>query len=214
MIILTSQVYAASESTPSGKRERVEDLKDRMKDKFEDKRDIMEVKKRETRLRLEEKREMMATKAAALKERLEDFRDKIKANIIEKVSNALNRINDNRTERMQAHLDKMSEIVVKLENRLAEASSSARNTASASAAITSAKETIDVASEAVAKQAEKDYTVNVSTEKLSRAETKDTRDVLHNDLQSVKRLVVDAKHKVAMAIRSVAQTLGGIKSGK
>lgn len=191
----------AVDSTGTGKIKR-----DEVRQKVEEKRQIAQQ-------RLETTRSEVASRAAALREKLQNFKNKIKANLVEKISNVLNRINQNQTTQMQKHLDKMSSMVTRLENRVNEATAGA-NTASASAAVNNAEAAVASASTAVANQAKMDYTLNISTESAARADTKAARDKLRDDLMSVRRLVIEAKQAVANAIRTVAQSLGGIKSGQ
>lgn len=198
--LIVTQNVAAVESSPGSKIRR-----DEVREKVEEKRLMAQE-------RIEAKRDEIASKAAALRERLQTFKDKLKATVVQRVSDTLNRINKKQTEQMQKHLDKMSSMVTRLENRVNEATSS--NTASASAALNNAKATISSASAAVAAQMAKDYTITISTESAARADSKQARDRLHSDLRSVRGLVIDAKQAVANAIRVIATSLGGIKSGR
>ena len=77
-------------------------------------------------------------------------------------------------------------------------------------AIANARAAIATAEAAVNAQALKDYTINVTTEGRIHTDAKASRDSLHNDLQSVMKLVVTAKQSVAAAIQSVA-VYGGFK---
>lgn len=192
----------AEDSTPAGSTN-----KERAQIRVTDKKQLAQQN-------LDIRKQTIASKAAMLKERLQGFKNKLKATLVEKISDTLNRINSNRTAMLQKHLDKMSEIMVKLESRAKEASGSGKNTASASAAINDAKRAIASTSAAVVTQSQMDYTVSISTESAARIESKVTRDKLQTDLRSVRMLVIETKQKVANAIRSVAQTLGGIKSGQ
>lgn len=198
---LITQPVNGMESTPTSNIK-----KDTVRGKVEEKRLMAQE-------RIEVKRTEIASRAAALREKLQTFRDKLKAQIVQKVSDTLNRINKKQTEQMQKHLDKMSSMVTRLEKRVNEATGSS-NTASASAAVSNAKSAIASASTAVAVQMANDYTINISTESAARVESKQARDRLHNDLRSVRRLVIDAKKAVSNAIRIIATSLGGIKSGQ
>lgn len=173
------------------------------------------VTKRESiQQRINEKRAEIASKAAILREKLQNFRDKIKAATVQRISDTLNRINQNQTGQMQKHLDKMSGMITRLESRVAEASGAGQNIASASGAVNDAKEAIASASAAVTAQAGMDYTISVSSESAVRVDAKQQRDRLHNDLKSVRQLVINAKQAVAKTIMTVAKTLGGVKSGR
>lgn len=148
--------------------------------------------------RVEVKKEVMATRAAALKEKLKTFRDQKKATAAARISDNLNMINDKQTSQMLKHLDKMSSILSKLEARVNTA-----NTAEAKAKIASSEA-------AVKAQAEKDYTLLLSSETKAREEAQTLRQKLHNDLRAVRQTVIDAKQSVAAAIRAARE---GAKSG-
>lgn len=135
-------------------------------------------------------KEKIATREAALKAKLQAFKDQKKAEITERISNNLNRINAKRTEQMLKHLDKMSALLDKLETRVA-----------AKSAIADARASIASAKAAVKTQAGKDYTLTVTSERKAREDAQAVRDRLHQDLQAVRKQVVDAKQSVANAIR-------------
>ncbi len=139
-------------------------------------------------------REKAASKEAALKARLETCKDKRKAQTAERVNTNLNKINQNQTSQMLKHLNRMSEILDKLEARVKQATLAKTAIADARAAIASS-------SAAVSAQAEKDYTVQVTSETKIRQDVQAQREQLHTDLKAVRQLVIDAKQKAANAIR-------------
>lgn len=140
--------------------------------------------------KLEALRVKQASREANLKAKLETFKDKKKAAVAERVNTNLNKINQNQTRQMQRHLELMSEILDKLEAKVA-----------VSEAITSSRATIATVSAAVLAQAEKDYTIQITSESKVRANAKTQRDKLHADLLAVRKMVIDAKQSVANAIR-------------
>lgn len=159
-------------------------------------------------------KDAIATRAAELKAKLQKFKDKVKASMVERINETFKRVNQNQTDQMRRHLDKMSAILTKLQTRVNETSSAGQDTSSANAAINDAKLTIASASSAVDSQASMDYTIKVSSESAAKSDTKLVRDKLHSDLQSARRLVIAAKQAVAQAIKTVAQTLKGVKYGQ
>jgi len=161
----------------------------------------IETKRENLENRIEVMREKLASKAAALKLKLQAFKDTKKAEIAERVSANLNKINQNRTTQMQKHLDRMSEILDKLEARVNSGTPDIKGSASASAAIASARDAIASASAAVSDQALKDYTIVVTSESNIRIDAKTQRDKLHTDLLALRKIVIDAKQAVANAIR-------------
>lgn len=151
--------------------------------------------------KIEDLKEKMASKTAVLKAKLAAFKDKRKAEIAERINTALNRINQIQTTQMQNHLNRMSLILNKLEARVNEGKPDIKDPTAAKTAITSARSVIATASAAVSAQAQKDYTIQVTSETKVKIDTKLQRDKLHADLLSVRKSVIDAKQAVANAIR-------------
>lgn len=146
-----------------------------------------------------------------LKAKLSQFKDKKKAEVTQKVSNNLNKINKNRTDHFLKFLDKVAGVLNKLETRVNGAVG--KDTASAKAAIADARASLASAKAAVQAQAAKDYTITVSSETKVRSDVTLVRDRLHQDLQAIRKQVVDAKQSVANAIRVASTSLGGNKNG-
>lgn len=162
--------------------------------------------------KVETRKENVASKEAALKARLEAFKDKRKAQITERVNTTLGKINENQTNMMLKHLDKMLAILDKLEARVNEGKPDIKDPAAAKTAIASARAAIATATDAVKAQAEKDYTIQVTSESKVREDSQAVRRQLHTDLQAVRKQVIDAKRTVANAIR-MAKSGSGAKEG-
>lgn len=146
-------------------------------------------------------KERISTREAALKAKLQTFRDKRKAEVAERISNNLGRINQKQTAQMLKHLDKMTSILNRLETRVNQGRPDIKDQALARVAISDAKASIATAEASVKAQAAKDYTLQVSQEAMVRVDAKKMRDALHADLRSVRKQVIDAKQSVASAIR-------------
>lgn len=157
-------------------------------------------------------REKLASKAAALKTKLQAFKDQRKATIAERVNTNLNNINQNQTAQMQKHLNTMSEILDKLEARVNKGTPDIKDPTSAKAAIASARTAISTASAAVSDQAQKDYTIQITSESRIRIDAKTQRDNLHKDLLATRKTVQNAKQAVANAIRTAKKE--GTNSGQ
>lgn len=139
--------------------------------------------------------EKFASRAAELKNKLQTFKNKVKAETAQRVSDNLNKINSNRVNEMNGNLQKMNIILAKLET-LPGAASASTQIASASAAIA-------IAQAAVTAQSQKDYTIAVTTESTVKADVKKMRDQLMADLQVDRKLVVDAKKSLVNAVAAV-----------
>lgn len=150
---------------------------------------------------IETMKEKLATRAAALKTRLQTFRDKKKAEIAERVNTNLNQKNQEQTSQMQKHLDTMSAILDKLEARINKATPDIKDPTAAKTVVAAARSTIASASAAVSIQAQKDYTIQVTSESKIKTDVKSQRDKLHADLQATRKTVIDAKQAVVNVIK-------------
>lgn len=166
----------------------------------------VEQRKQTLNERLDQRKENIASRAAALKAKVAKFQDQQRALRVEKFNENLNKINENRTNAFLKFIDKMSEILARVEIKV---NSTSGDTTAAKAAIANAKAKIAAAKTAVENQAAKDYTVNVITEGKIRIDAKTAFDSLRQDLQTTKTTLTDAKQAVAKAIQTASSTLGG-----
>ncbi len=145
-------------------------------------------------VRMEDK---MATRAAELRAKLQKFRDKNKAGRVENINTNLTAVNKKSTDQMQAHLDRISGIVAKVKTWIAEQESAGKDMASAKAELAAIEGDWSAASNAVAAQAENDYTIVVNTEATVKTDAQATRNKLRTDLKTVHDQVVDIRQGLA-----------------
>lgn len=200
LLLITLPVFA--QDLPAGRQESTPPAQ-LQKDRLEKRREA-------ARERFNARRDKIASKEAALKERLTVFKDQRKAQATERINKNLNLVNDKRVATMRKHLQKMSELLGKLNSRVNTAKTSGKDVSEAQAAMASASASLASASAALDVQTEKDYSLNVSTESAVRQEAKASRDNLHTDLQNVRKLIVEAKQALMNAFRVAATTLKGI----
>lgn len=177
-------------------------------------KEVREAKKEKVEQRITIAQENQASREAKLKAKLATFRNKEKATAAARISSNLNMINQNQTAQMQKHLVIMSGILDKLETRVNQGSPDIKDPAAAKTAIASARQSWASASAAIFVQAQKDYTIIVSTEAKVKTDAKNQRDKLHTDLQILRKLVVDAKQGVANAIRAAKSGKEATSSGQ
>lgn len=151
--------------------------------------------------KLADMREKLASKEAILRAKLQTFRDQKKATAAARISTNLNKINQNQTTQMQKHLNLMSTILDKLEARVNQLKPDVKDPTAAKLAIVSARAVIATASGAVSNQAQKDYTLQATTENRIKLDALAMRDKLHTDILALRKIVTDAKHAVSNAIR-------------
>lgn len=183
-------IDATSSTRPLLKKEKVEER--------------IEAKKGKVETRIQNVREKMASREAVLKAKLQGFKDQKKALLAEKVNTNLNKINENQTTQMLRSLGLMTTLLNKLENRVTQSSSDIKDPASVKIAISSARNTIATTSALIKEQAEKDYTIEVTTESRVKKDAGTVRKSLHTDLMSSRKAVIDAKRAVSNTFRIAA----------
>ncbi|MBI2268018.1 MAG: hypothetical protein HYU80_01060 [Candidatus Blackburnbacteria bacterium] len=156
--------------------------------------------------RTAEARKTREERKATLTKKLEEFKNQKKAKLTEKLNETLTRINEKQTSQMAKYLDKTSEILDRLAERVENTAKNGKDTTALHTAIQKAKNAITEAKAAVEAQAAKDYSLNISSESSIRTDVKSTRNSLFKDLKAVRQKVIEAKQEVANAIRVAATT--------
>ena len=153
------------------------------------------------RQRLSEIKEKIASREAALKLKLQQFKDQQKANIAQKVNIELNKINQKRTFEMLKHLELMTNLLNKLEERITQNAPEIKNPDEAKLIIADARVAIADTTTDVQNQALKDYSLQATGETQIRAEAKVKRDQLFKDLEALRKKLIEDKQMVANAVR-------------
>ncbi len=202
LIILSQATVLAQDATSPGatRKERVQER--------------VETRQVTLQERMDQLRERIATKEAALKLRLDKFKDKQKAQIAERINTTLANINEKITTAMSRHLEKMSAILDKLEARVNKNTPDIKDPAAVRGAIVEARDAIATANEAVGVQAGKDYVLEATSEATIRSDMQQKKRQLQTDLKAVRQLVIEAKQKVASAIRIAKSNAGGVTNGQ
>lgn len=187
-LISTSPAWALDATSPGTTR------KDLMQQKIDTRKQTIQNKMDELKTR-------MASREAALRLKLQSFRDQKKATAAARISDNLNRINEKQTIQMLKYLDKMTKILNRLEDRVNRGTPDIKDAAKARVAISDARAKIASASAVVQAQTQKDYTIQVGSEKTVKSDAQKVRDQLRTDLMTVRKMVIGAKQAVANAIR-------------
>jgi hypothetical protein len=183
--------------------------KDRM-EQLEKKKDALMERKDMKFDALEEKKEAFKQKKEAFKGKLAEVIDQKKAEIAQKLDEKLAEINKNRTERLLEKVTNLSEILSRLEAKKIEAQTNGKDVNSVNAAIVAAETAIANAETAIAAQAAKDYTAQVTDETTLRANFGQVVSQLRADLQATNKTVVDAKEAVKAAAKTL-RLVAGVK---
>lgn len=209
LAILVHPTLAQNATSAATRREAIKEKVETRKVAIQEK---VETRRENVANKISAMKERIATKEAALKIRLEAFKDKRKAEIAQRINTNLNKINKNQTDQMLKHLEKMSELLDKLEARVNSASSDVKDLALAKTAIADSRTKIAAATVIVTTQSEKDYTLTITTESKVKADAQKMRDQLRADLQTTRQQVIDAKQSVSNAI-STAKSGVAMKEG-
>ncbi len=197
LLFLLSAYPVIAQDLPAGRKDATSTgitRKEAVKERVETRKEIITQ-------RLEDSKAKIASREAALKEKLAAFRDKQKANLVERISNSLKMINEKMVAHFNNVLQRLATLLTKLEDRVNSASPDIKDASLAKEAIADAKDSIVLAQEAVTAQASKDYTIQVSTENRVRVDAKAAKEKLLTDLKAVRETVIEAKKAVSNAIR-------------
>lgn len=139
-------------------------------------------------------KEVRMERREAFQEKLSQLQDERKREIVEKLDTHFARVNKKATDHFMAILDKLDDLLDRIESKSADTNT---------AAITEAQTAITDARAAVTTQAEKEYVITISTEGALRMDVGKVVSGLQADLQAVRKLVTDAKQAVMQAARSL-----------
>lgn len=188
---------------------------------------LMDKKAEVTTMIAEEKEELTAEKAArkaeidalrmakksemdearlAFKEQLETITDERKQAIVEKISNRLTETNTNATDRMFEILDKLSAVIVKIEDKITKAKANGIDTTTQEAELENAKLAIDAAIKTVTEQAAMDYIITIND---STTLKNDIGTVVSQHKQDL-RTTYEAVRSARTAVRQAAKSLKGL----
>ena len=145
----------------------------------------------------------IASAEAKLKLRLKQFKDQRRAEIVSRTNINLNKINKNLTSQMLENLNKMSAILDKI----------AVNPNASSQTIADAREAISIATQTVQAQAQKDYTIQVTSETQIRLDVQTKRNQLYKDIIATREQVLTARQKTLAAVKVVYSGSTQMKEG-
>ena len=176
-----------------------EEAKVQLKAKTEELRASVKTKREEVRSRIEAKK-------IELKDKLRVVRDEKKKQIVERVYDKVNQLNERTTLHFMNALTQIKEILGRVESRADKAEANGIDVVSVRTAITSAEGAIASAQSAVEAQAGKAYSCTVTTEDKLRSDVGAARQALHADLVAVREIVKAARD----AVKSAAVALGQV----
>ena len=140
------------------------------------------------------------------KESLKNIKDENKKISAEKIVDIIQGLNTKRTDNLSAKIDKIENVLVSIESRIAKANSNGLDTSLVKIEVEKAKVAIAQARDAVSVQSKKVYSVNVTSEATLKSEMKNLRDTFSKDMKAL-NAVVKSAHE---AVKNTATTLAKI----
>jgi chromosome segregation ATPase len=188
-----------------------EDQEEERERLIEAKREALE--KREAAL--EELRERKQAVLREMEQNRDEFREKLaeikddrKQKVAENLADRFSSINDKWVTHWNSVLDRLSEILAKVDARADTLASEGKDVSAVKTAISAAETAISGAEEAINEQAGKIYEFEIDTEENLGQNVKAAIAEFHEDLRSVQTLIKDAREAVGGAIRALKNVVG------
>lgn len=175
-----------------------DELKATVSQKREDFRMILEEKRKEASESFKQKRDL-------LQQRLQSIKDERKRALVLRINEKMADVNRRRTDQMNDALQKMSSLLDRLNEKADLAKASGKDLTAFERATTEAQTAIEAAQTAIASQAAKVYTLEVTNQETLKTTVGKAASQMQSDLRLVHSLVVEAKQKVAAVIREAAR---------
>lgn len=153
-------------------------------------------------------KEKIADARSAFKEKLQGIKDIRKQNILENLYTRINESNSKKTTQMGERLERLTSILAKVSEMATTLQSEGKSVASLNSLITAANTAIESAKTAVAEQAAKDYTIDISDETTLKTNAREAIKQYLTDIKATFNKVLLAHRAVVKAFSS-ARTLGG-----
>lgn len=174
-----------------------------------DNRDLrIENRRAEFEARKEQRQASIAARREEIKTRIAVIRDEKKRALVERIEKNLNQINQRRTDHFLKVLERLREILAKIESRTDRAQTNGKNVSNVRSAITTAETAIEAAEKAVNAQTDKVYEVTVSDESTARNDIGTTMKKLQEDLRATRDFVHKARTAVFDALRALVAVVG------
>ena len=174
--------------------------REEMKAKVENLREEMQQKREEAKTRFQEQRE-------EFKQKVETIKDERKKKTLENIDTNINNLNVKHTESLQKILTRVTEILDRIDDKVASIEAEGKDTSTIKTSSTNARTLINTAAEAIKTQSGKEYIVNVTEESKLKDEVKKTFSVFRNDIKAVHEKVKVAREAVVQTARLYGQVV-------
>ncbi len=180
-------------------RAKQQELRENFEERRIEFREALEEKKTELRERLEQKK-------IEIRERVQAFiADEQKQVIVERVYDQVNALNERLTGHYTEILDKLDAVLSGVLSRAGKAEAVGRDLSAVRSAVAEAQNMLVAARALVAEQAQKSYSFEISSEETLRSDVGEARNLLREDLESVKEKIREVHSAIREAAVSLAQ---------
>lgn len=181
---------------------KMEEIKKEREAKMEENKQKREDLKAEIEAKREEAKAEMETRREEFKAKLEALKDEKKAAVIERVDTRLAERNQKITDRLLGHLERISGVIDKMEDKLA--SVEGGDTSTVDTAIATARLAITSAESAVVVQSGKTYVIELGDEDELKTTVEATVDQFRSDMDVVITAVKSARDTTQKAAQALA----------
>lgn len=172
--------------------------REEMKKKAEELRNTMEQKREEAQEKFQARRE-------EFKKKIETIKDERKRTALEDIDLRINELNTQHTARLENVLSKVTDILGRIEEKVASQEAEGIDTAEVDTAIATAHTIIDGATTAITTQAGKQYIIDITDETSIREEVLQTFTTFKADITAVHAKVKAAREAVVQVARLYGQ---------
>ena len=180
---------------------------ERSKESMSERKAAMDAKREEIKEKRETAMEEFKEKREDFKEKMKGMKDQKKQQSIENIDKKISNLNTQHTDRLQIAIEKLTDILDRVQIKAETAKTDGSDTKTVDAAITEASTLIETATEALVTQAGKEYVIDITDEAKVRESVKKTFDQFKSDMSAL-HMKVKAAHE---AVRKAAMELGKIK---
>jgi gas vesicle protein len=182
-------------------KEKRDAFRDDVKEKIEAFRQSIEAERQDMQARIKAERE-------AMQQKLQQFRDDKKKQIVERLAQGLNDLNEKIVGQFTDMLDGFDRIIVEASSRADKAEANGKDVSAVRAGITNAQTAIAAARAAVGTQAGKTYPITLTSEDTARTDVSAAKQSLETDLKAVRVLVQTAREAVKNVLQALRQIPG------
>jgi|GEM_PF-3257423 len=200
--ITVEERKATREAKMEEVKQKREDRKAEIGAKREEAKQKREDLKAEIKAKREEAKAAVAAKREEFRTKLKAIKDKRKASIVERVDTRLSERNDRITDRLLGHLERISGIIDKMEDKIANVPEG--DTTDVDAAIASARDAVAAAEDAVSAQSGHTYVIELGAEDELRTVVQATVDEFRTDMKTAITAVKDARDATQDAAKALA----------